>query len=130
DPYAEAVRTLRTNVEFANLQPQARTIMVTSALEREGKSTTAANIAVAFARAGDRVILVDLDLRRPFLHCFFDHESRPGITDVVLGQVDLTDALFEVGITATGDQSPRWRRRDKTAPPTTAIRLQALGVLP
>ena len=106
DPHAEAVRTLKRNVKFANLETRARTIMITSAVEREGKSTTAANLAVAFARAGDRVILVDLDLRRPFIHRFFDHESRPGITDVVLGQLELGDALFEVAITSGGEHRP------------------------
>ena len=114
DPFgrdAEAIRTLRTNLEFANLEPQARTIMVTSAVEQEGKSTTAANLAVAFTRTGARVILVDLDLRRPFLHRFFDHHSRPGITDVVRGQVELADALFEVAVSVTAPVPPSRRAR-------------------
>jgi tyrosine-protein kinase len=134
DPFeaqAEAVRTLRTNLQFANLETQARTIMITSAVEREGKSTTAANLAVALARAGDRVILIDLDLRRPFIHCFFDHESRPGITDVVLGQVELNDALFEVSLGATtpsDGKATRWAK--KRSRPASATGLQTLGVLP
>ena len=69
--HAEAFRMLRTNLEFANLERGARTIMVTSAVETEGKSTTIANLAVALARAGKRVALVDLDLRRPFLARLF-----------------------------------------------------------
>jgi tyrosine-protein kinase len=134
DPFsrnAEAIRTLRTNLEFANLEPQARTIMVTSAVEQEGKSTTAANLAVAFTRTGARVILVDLDLRRPFLHRFFDHHSRPGITDVVRGQVELADALFEVAVSTTVPVPPAPTRspksRSKAAP---AMQMQSLGVLP
>lgn len=134
DPFgrdAEAIRTLRTNLEFANLEPQARTIMVTSAVEQEGKSTTAANLAVAFTRTGARVILVDLDLRRPFLHRFFDHHSRPGITDVVRGQVELADALFEVAVSVTAPVPPKPTRspnsRSKAAP---AMQMQSLGVLP
>ena len=67
---------LRTNVDFVNLERNARVIMVTSALDREGKSTTIANLAVAFARTGRRVVLVDLDLRRPALDRFFDLEGR------------------------------------------------------
>ena len=62
---AEAFRMLRAKLDFVTLDRDVRTIMVTSALEQEGKSTTVANLAVAFARAGKRVALVDLDLRRP-----------------------------------------------------------------
>ena len=129
--YAEAVRKLRTNLEFANLHRHARTIMVTSGIEREGKSTTAANLAVAFARTGERVILVDLDLRRPFLHRFFDHESRPGITDVVLRQVGLDDALFQVPVGPGGAREPNTR---DVASDVSDIgvdrRLPGLGILP
>ena len=73
---AEAFRMLRANLDFMTLDRDARTIMITSALEQEGKSTTVANLAVAFARAGKRVALVDLDLRRPVLARFFDLEGR------------------------------------------------------
>ena len=79
---AETFRKLRTSLEFVNFDRGARTIMVTSAGPREGKSTTVANLAVAFARAGRRVALIDLDLRRPVLEGFFggatyrDHRRR------------------------------------------------------
>jgi succinoglycan biosynthesis transport protein ExoP len=76
-----------------NGRPMARSIMVTSAVEKEGKSTTIANLAVALVRAGRHVVLVDLDLRRPLLHQFFGLEPRPGVTDVALGEVELEDAL-------------------------------------
>jgi len=95
---AEAFRMLRTNLEFANLERGARTIMVTSGLEEEGKSTTVANLAVAFARTGKRVALVDLDLRRPMLARFFELNGRPGLTDVALEHVDLDEALAKVPI--------------------------------
>jgi Mrp family chromosome partitioning ATPase len=104
--------------------------MVTSAVEQEGKSTTAANLAVAFARTGARVILVDLDLRRPFLHRFFDHHSRPGITDVVLGQVELADALFQVPVGVTGSSPGRLIRLTRKPTATPERPTQSLSVLP
>jgi capsular exopolysaccharide synthesis family protein len=94
----EAYRKLRINLDFANLAIKARTIMVTSATEQEGKSTTVANLAVALARAGRRVVLVDLDLRKPYLDRFFDLTGRPGITDVALGHVTLDQAMWSIPI--------------------------------
>jgi len=104
---AEAFRMLRTNLEFVRLGHDVRTIMVTSAVEQEGKSTTVANLAVALARAGQRVALVDLDLRRPFLDHFFDLRYRPGLTQVALGQTRLDDALIPIAITDATDRRPR-----------------------
>ena len=94
----EAYRKLRTNFDFANLTASARTVLVTSAIEKEGKSTTVSNLAVAMARGGRRVILVDLDLRRPFIDRLFGLEGRPGITEVVLGRVPLTHGLVNVAL--------------------------------
>jgi polysaccharide biosynthesis transport protein len=95
---AEAFRMLRANLDFMTLDRDARTIMITSALEKEGKSTTTANLAVAYARAGKRVVLVDLDLRRPILARFFDL-GGPGLTQVALGHVPLEEALARIEIT-------------------------------
>jgi capsular exopolysaccharide synthesis family protein len=92
---AEAFRVLRTNLDFFNMEHGARTIMVTSALEQEGKSTTVANLAVALSRSGQRVILVDLDLRRPALDGFFNFQGRPGLTDVALGRARLAPLRVE-----------------------------------
>ena len=91
--YAESFRILATNLDFVNLEWGARSIMVTSSVQSEGKSTTIANLAVALARTGRRVALVDLDLRRPYLDRFFKLEERPGLTHVALGRVALDDAL-------------------------------------
>lgn len=82
-PVAEAFRTLRTNLEFSNLDKSLRTILVTSASPEEGKSTTLANLAVTIAQSGKRVVLVDADLRRPTQHQIFGLKSTPGLTDMV-----------------------------------------------
>jgi Mrp family chromosome partitioning ATPase len=93
---AEAFRILRANVDFATIDGDVKTIMVTSSVEAEGKSTTAANLALAYARAGRRVILVDLDLRRPYVAKFFDLVGAPGVTDIALGEASLEEALTEI----------------------------------
>jgi polysaccharide biosynthesis transport protein len=100
---AETFRMLRTNLDFVTLDRDIHTLMVTSAVEQEGKSTTIANLAVALARAGQRVVLVDLDLRRPYLDKFFDI-AGPGVTQVALGHATLDDALVSFAIT---DSNPR-----------------------
>lgn len=85
-PAAEAYRTLRSSLEFATLDHSVRTLQVTSANPGEGKTTTAVNLAVAIARAGKRVVVVDADLRKPRLHVFFDLPVEPGLTNAILGQ--------------------------------------------
>jgi tyrosine-protein kinase len=102
---AESFRLLRTNIDFVNLDRDARVIMVTSALDREGKSTTIANLAVAFARTGRRVVLVDLDLRRPALARFFGLRGREGLTNVALGECSLDDAIKYVAVEPEGAKS-------------------------
>ena len=99
-PETEVFRILATNLGFANLDRGAKTIMVTSAIRGEGKSTTLANTAVALARAGSKVALVDLDLKRPALGHLFGLRRRsvPGIADVVLGSVQLNEALVRIPI--------------------------------
>ena len=100
---ADAFRLLRTNLELANLEAHAKTIMLTSAASGEGKSTTVANLGVALAWAGKRVVLVDLDLRRPSLHRFFGLDERTGLTTVALGERTLEEALMRVTIRKTPD---------------------------
>jgi capsular exopolysaccharide synthesis family protein len=97
-PHAEVFRILRTNLEFVSLGHDVKTVMITSAVEQEGKSTTIANLAVALARSGKRVTLVDLDLRRPMLDRLFGVES-PGLTAVALGHASLDQALVRVVLT-------------------------------
>jgi tyrosine-protein kinase len=114
---AEPVRKLRTNIEFMNAEQDIRTIMVTSSVQQEGKSTTIANLAVALARAGRRVALVDLDLRRPFVSRFLGIQPQLGITDVAAGRIDLNDALHPVPVPVFG-VSPNGKTRRTPAPVT------------
>lgn len=104
--FAESFRVLRTNIEFVNLERGARTIMVTSGVEAEGKSTTAANLAFAFARSGKRVVLVDLDLRRPSLTRFVGSNGGSGIADVATGRTRLDRAMLSVGLVAAAGPEP------------------------
>jgi len=85
-PAAEAYRTLRTNIQFSSLDKPLRTLMATSTAPDEGKSTTLANLAVTFAQAEQRVILVDCDLRRPTLHTLFDLPNEAGLTSMILAE--------------------------------------------
>lgn len=96
-PRAEAFRQLRTNVQFAEIDSELRSFVITSALPNEGKSTIAANIAIALAQAGQRVILVEADLRRPSLAEYMGFERAVGLTNVLIGQVPLEDALQTFG---------------------------------
>jgi len=104
DPAAEPFRILRTNLHLQTLVQPARVLMVSGATEGEGKSLTIANIAVAEARAGRSVILVDLDLRRPAQDVLFDTGGRsPGVTDVLLGDVSLDDAMVDIPLASNND---------------------------
>ena len=90
---AEAIRQLRTNLRFVDAQEPARVIAVTSAIAGEGKSTVACNLAISLAEGGWRVLLVDADLRRPRVAEYLGLESRIGLTDVLIGEAELTDVL-------------------------------------
>ncbi len=93
---AESYRALRTSVQFLGLERQMRTLQITSSTAGEGKTTTVANLAVLFARAGQRVVAVDCDLRRPRLHTFFDLSSDTGLTSTLVGEHPLDEALQDV----------------------------------
>lgn len=82
-PAAEAYRTLRTNIEFASVDAPTRTLLVTSPSQGEGKTTTAANLAVVFAQAGRRTLVVDTDLRKPGMHRIFDLPNTQGLTSLL-----------------------------------------------
>jgi capsular exopolysaccharide synthesis family protein len=106
-PYSsqgETFRMLKTSLDLALLGTEGRTLMVTSGLESEGKTTTAANLAVAMAMGGRDVCLVDLDLRRPSAAQSFGLPQSPGFTNVALGAVALEDALHHVDMSDVGNR--------------------------
>jgi succinoglycan biosynthesis transport protein ExoP len=100
---AEAYRTLRTNVEFSSVDAPIRTLLVTSSMPGEGKTVTAANLAVVFAQAGRRVLLVDTDLRKPGVHLIFDLPNAHGLTTLLRN----ADVSLEAIVQATEQENLR-----------------------
>ena len=92
-PRAESFRTLRTNLQFLDVGQGGRSFVVTSAIQSEGKTTTTANLAIALADSGVRVLLVDADLRRPKVANYMGLEGSVGLTDVLIGRVALADVV-------------------------------------
>lgn len=95
-PAAEAYRGLRTSLQFMGIDRDIRLVQLTSASASEGKTTTLSNLGVALARAGNRVIMVDCDLRRPRLHQFFGLDNSVGFTTAILGEIDISDAIIDI----------------------------------
>ena len=91
-PLMESYRTLRTNLYFATQAP-LRSLVVASSVPAEGKSTTTANLAMAMAMDGKRVIIVDADLRRPTQHKIFKRSATPGLVDVLSGDLTVKNVI-------------------------------------
>ena len=89
-PISEAYRILRTNIQFSSLDKPIRTLLVTSANPSEGKSTTASNLAAVMAQTGQKVVLIDTDLRRPVIHKVFNVPNNIGLTSALLTPPDPT----------------------------------------
>ncbi len=96
-PRFEAVRILRTNLQFLDVDRDHKVITITSSLAGEGKSTTACNLAIALAQTGTRVVLVEGDLRRPRVSEYLGIEKSVGLTTVLVGRVALDSALQQAG---------------------------------
>ena len=98
-PLAEAYKYVVLNLEFSALEEgRLRTLIITSALPGEGKTTTSMNLAVSMARGGKSVILVDSDLRRPALHTLFGVDGQLGLTNVLLGASTLDEVLMPTSV--------------------------------
>lgn len=96
---AEAFRKLRTNLQFLAVDNPPRLIVITSSLPGEGKSTTAINIALALAETGNKVVLVDGDMRRPMLDKYLNLVGAVGFSTVLSGRAPLSEVLQETGFT-------------------------------
>ena len=92
-PRAEAFRTLRTNLQFVDAANHPRSIVFTSSVPTEGKTTTTANLAITMAAAGARICVVEGDLRRPRLLEYMGMDGSVGLTNVLIGQAELGDVL-------------------------------------
>ena len=95
----EQFNTIRTNIEFSGVDKQYKSLMVTSSVMSEGKSTISANLAVAFAKQGKRVILVDSDLRRPTMNATFSISRPTGITNFLTdSNIKLSDIIYRTSV--------------------------------
>lgn len=96
-PISEAYRTLRTNLQFSNVDGDLKTISITSSGPGEGKTTTLCNVAETFAQSGKRTLIIDGDLRKPRVHKVFKISNAVGLTNVLTGQEKLEDVLQITG---------------------------------
>lgn len=96
-PLAEAVRAMRTNIEFAGVDRPLQVIVVTSAIPAEGKTTVAANLAASFAQEGQRTLLIDADLRRPAIHDLLGLPNDQGLSQLIRSGVALSAASVMLG---------------------------------
>lgn len=97
-PIAEAYRTLRTNIQFTNIDKTMKSIVITSPNPLEGKSTVAVNLAVTIANNDNKVLLIDCDLRKPRVHKFFELKNRAGLTTVLAKNRDYKANIQSTGI--------------------------------
>jgi capsular exopolysaccharide synthesis family protein len=100
--FAEAYRALRANISFSSIDRPVKTILVTSAAPREGKTTTVINLGIIMAQAGTRVLIVDADFRRPSLHHIFGFlpngkKTLPGLSNLIVGNSRLEDVRLPSG---------------------------------
>ena len=135
DPVSEAFRLLRSNLSYMDVDHKARTIMVTSGLQGEGKSVLVANLAVTLALSGKKVVVVDGDLRRPRQHRLFDLDNSVGASSLMAGASPLADALQPVSVFpdagpvagGAGDDFATWAAESR---PVTRLWVLTSGPIP
>lgn len=95
-PAAESYRKIATNIQFANIDSNIKTIMVTSSLANEGKTTTISNLGKVMTELNKKILLIDLDLRKPAVHKQFNLSNRIGLTDILLNKDDYKPYLQHI----------------------------------
>lgn len=90
-PISEVFRTLRTNIQFANSRKPLKTLLVTSTMPEEGKTWVSANLAITFAQAGKKVVIIDADMRKGRLHKIFKMLAVPGLSNY-LSKIDMSES--------------------------------------
>ena len=93
---AEAYKTLRTNIEQITSIDNIKTILITSSISGEGKSTVAGNLAISLSKNNHKVLVIDCDLRRPSLHNKFNIENEYGVGEVLLGDNELKSSIKKI----------------------------------
>ncbi|SCZ76051.1 CpsD/CapB family tyrosine-protein kinase [Acidaminobacter hydrogenoformans] len=97
-PVSEAYRTLRTNIQFSNLDHELKSILFTSAMAGEGKTTTIINLGIVVAKSGKRVLIVDSDLRKPTIHKHFEMVNIRGLSELLLEDGEPTDYIVKSSV--------------------------------
>lgn len=95
---SEQYRKVYTNIRFSSVDQTNRTMIITSPGYKEGKTTTTVNLGVSIAQLGEKVLIVDADLRKPTLHDTFKTENEKGLTNVLLDKTSLKESVEETGI--------------------------------
>jgi capsular exopolysaccharide synthesis family protein len=93
-PVSESYRSLRTNVAYASVDKKIKSLLISSSQPGEGKSTTTANLAIAFAQLRKKTLLVDADLRKPVQHNVFGHPRGPGLSEYLIGEVESAESII------------------------------------
>jgi uncharacterized protein involved in exopolysaccharide biosynthesis len=112
-PVSEAYRSLRTNLQFIRTDKNAKVYLITSSSLQEGKTYNVVNLSLSLAQAGEKVLLIDADLRRPTVHHIFGLQRQPGLTDYIVGTAELeptAGATVELDTTLTSNSGQKQHR--------------------